>query len=112
MWLMLQQNDPDDYVIATGKTTSVQKFVAESFSCVGLDWREFVEIDPKYYRPAEVDCLLGDPSKAKVRLGWEAKTQFKDLVRLMMDADLEMAQREAHGNAYERANFQPVRALA
>src|SRR5258705_1460301 len=75
MWLMLQQDEPDDYVIATGKTNAVQKFVAEAFSCVALDWREFVEIDPKYYRPAEVDCLIGDPSKAKTKLCWEAKTQ-------------------------------------
>ena len=109
MWLMLQQDEPDDYVIATGKTNAVQKFVAEAFSCVALDWREFVEIDPKYYRPAEVDCLICDPSKAKTKLCWEAKTQFKDLVRLMVDADMEMAQREAHGKSYESANSRPVR---
>ena len=112
MWLMLQQDEPDDYVIATGKTHSVQKFVSEAFSCVGLDWREFIEIDPKYYRPAEVDCLIGDPTKAKNNLGWEAETQFKDLVRLLVDADLEIARREAHGNTFERVNARPVRSIA
>lgn len=112
MWLMLQQDEPDDYVIATGKTHSVQKFVSEAFSCVGLDWREFIEIDPKYYRPAEVDCLIGDPTKAKNNLGWEAETQFKDLVRLLVDADLEEARREAHGNTFERVNARPVRSIA
>ena len=112
MWLMLQQDEPDDYVIATGKTHSVQKFVSEAFSCVGLDWREFIEIDPKYYRPAEVDCLIGDPTKAKNNLGWEAETQFQDLVRLLVDADLEVARREAHGNTFERANARPLRSIA
>ena len=109
MWQMLQQDEADDYVIATGKTNAVETFVAEAFSCVALDWREFVEIDPKYYRPAEVDCLIGDPSKAKTKLRWEAKTHFKDLVRLMVDADMEMAQREAHGNSYKSATSRPVR---
>ena len=112
MWLMLQRDEPDDYVIATGKTHSVLKFVSEAFSCVGLDWREFIEIDPKYYRPAEVDCLIGDPTKAKINLGWEAETQFKDLVRLLVDADLEIARREAHGNTFERVNVRPVRSIA
>ena len=108
MWLMLQQDEPDDYVIATGKTHSVQKFVSEAFSCVGLDWREFIEIDPKYYRPAEVDCLIGDPTKAKNKLGWESETQFKDLVRLLVDADLEIARREAHTNKYDDTNLKLV----
>jgi len=99
MWLMLQQDQPDDYVIATGKAHAVKEFVAEAFSCLDLDWREFVDIDPKYYRPTEVECLLGDASKAKTKLGWKAKTQFKDLVRLMVDADLETAQSEARRNA-------------
>jgi len=112
MWLMLQKNEPDDYVIATGKTYSVQKFVAEAFSCVDLDWREFVEIDSKYCRPAEVDCLIGDPSKAKKYLGWEARTQFKDLVRLMVDADLAAAQRESNANSFDNAGFKPVRLVA
>jgi GDPmannose 4,6-dehydratase len=112
MWLMLQQDEPDDYVIATGKTYSVLKFVTEAFSSVGLDWREFVEIDSKYCRPAEVDCLIGDPSKAKNHLGWEAKTQFKDLVRLMVDADLAAAQRESNVNKYDNANSKLVRLVA
>jgi GDPmannose 4,6-dehydratase len=112
MWLMLQQDEPDDYVIATGKTYSVEKFVAEAFSCVGLDWREFIEIDPKYYRPAEVDCLIGDPTKARNNLGWQAETQFKDLVRLLVDADLELARREAHTNEYDDSNLRLVRRVA
>lgn len=88
MWLMLQQESPDDYVIATGHSHSVREFLAEAFSYVGLDWQEHVEIDPKYYRPSEVDALVGDPSKAKRVLGWEGKTTFRDLVRLMVDADM------------------------
>ena len=87
MWLMLQQDEPDDYVIATGEAHSVQEFLEEAFSYVGLDWRNHVEIDPRYYRPAEVDLLVGDASKAKRKLGWEPKTKFKELVRLMVDAD-------------------------
>ena len=87
MWLMLQQESPDDYVIATGETHSVREFLAEAFSHVGLDWEDYVEIDPKYYRPAEVDLLVGDGSKARTTLGWEPTTHFKDLVQLMVDAD-------------------------
>jgi len=88
MWLMLQQDEPDDYVIATGETHSVREFLEESFSYAGLDWRKHVEIDQRYYRPAEVDLLIGDASKAKKKLGWEPKTKFKDLVHLMVDADM------------------------
>jgi GDPmannose 4,6-dehydratase len=88
MWQMLQQDQPDDYVIATGETHSVREFLEEAFSRVDLDWRDFVEIDPKYYRPAEVDFLVGDAGKAKMQLGWKAETTFKDLVSLMVDADL------------------------
>jgi GDPmannose 4,6-dehydratase len=88
MWLMLQHDQPDDYVIATGETHSVREFLEEAFSYVGLDWRDYVEIDPKYYRPAEVDLLVGDASKAKRVLGWEPRTTFKELVRLMVDADM------------------------
>lgn len=101
MWLMLQQDEPDDYVIATGETHAVHEFLGEAFSHVGLDWHELVEIDPKYYRPAEVECLLGDASKAKQKLGWQAKTKFKQLARLMVDADLAIAKRDAHLNGYE-----------
>jgi GDPmannose 4,6-dehydratase len=94
MWLMLQQNEPDDYVIATGEQHSVREFVQETFSQLDLDWRDYVEIDPRYYRPAEVETLLGDASKARARLGWEPKITFKKLVRLMVEADLKLAQRE------------------
>jgi GDPmannose 4,6-dehydratase len=88
MWLMLQQDEPDDYVIATGETHSVREFCEEAFGLVGLDWRQYVEIDKRYLRPAEVDVLLGDPSKAKARLGWEPKVKFKDLVKIMVEADV------------------------
>jgi GDPmannose 4,6-dehydratase len=98
MWLMLQQDEPGDYVIATGETRSVREFLEESFSYVGLDWRKHVEIDPKYYRPAEVDLSVGDASKAKKKLGWKPRTNFRDLVRLMMDADLYLAEKEAYMN--------------
>jgi GDPmannose 4,6-dehydratase len=93
MWLMLQQDEPDDYVIATGETHAVREFLEEAFSHARLDWREFVKIDPKYYRPAEVDLLVGDPGKARRKLGWEARTRFKELVRLMADADLAALER-------------------
>jgi GDPmannose 4,6-dehydratase len=89
MWLMLQQKQPDDYVIATGETHSVREFLEEAFSYVDLDWEKYVKVDPKYFRPAEVDFLLGDPAKAKVALGWKPKVSFRDLVRLMVDADME-----------------------
>jgi GDPmannose 4,6-dehydratase len=89
MWLMLQQDRPDDYVIATGETHSVQEFLEEAFGYVGLDWRQYVVSDPKYFRPAEVDLLLGDPTKAKTVLGWQPKVSFRELVRAMVDADLE-----------------------
>ena len=89
MWRMLQQESPDDYVIATGETHSVREFCEEAFSHVGLDWKDFVKVDPKYFRPAEVDLLLGDPSKARKVLGWEPKVTFKELAQMMVDADLE-----------------------
>jgi len=89
MWLMVQQEKPDDYVIATGETHSVREFLQEAFHHVGLDWEKYVQHDSKYERPSEVDLLIGDASKAKRVLGWEPKTKFKDLVRLMVDADLE-----------------------
>jgi len=90
MWLMLQQAKPDDYVVATGETHSVREFLEAAFAHAGLDWRKYVEIDPNYYRPTEVDLLVGDASKAKKQLGWEPKTKFNDLVKLMVDADLQM----------------------
>jgi len=87
MWLMLQQDAPDDYVVATGETHSVQEFVEEAFSYLDLDWRDYVVQDPRFYRPAEVDLLVGDPSKAAEKLGWEPSVDFRGLVRLMVDAD-------------------------
>jgi GDPmannose 4,6-dehydratase len=89
MWRMLQQDEPGDYVIATGETHSVREFCQEAFSHVGLDWQDHVKVDPKYFRPAEVDLLLGDASKARRVLGWEPRVTFKELARMMVDADLE-----------------------
>lgn len=94
MWLMLQRDAPDDYVIATGEAHSVREFLEEAFSYAGLDWRDHVEIDPKYRRPTEVDVLVGDASKANRELGWKPKTTFKELVRLMVDADMASAKHE------------------
>ena len=88
MWLMLQQAAPDDYVIATGETHSVLEFLEAAFSYVELDWKDFVKVDAKYFRPAEVDLLIGDASKAKQKLGWQPRTKFVELVRLMVDADI------------------------
>jgi GDPmannose 4,6-dehydratase len=88
MWLMLQQDEADDYVIATGETHSVRELLNEAFGRLDLDWKQFVEIDPRYFRPAEVDLLVGDASKARRKLGWEPKITFKELVRTMVDADL------------------------
>ena len=89
MWLMLQQEEPDDYVIATGETHSVREFVEQAFESVGLDWEKYVVIDPKFVRPAEVELLLGDASKAKRILGWEPKVKFEELVSMMVKADIE-----------------------
>ena len=94
MWLMLQQETPDDYVVATGETHSVREFVEEVFGYLSLDWEAVVDYDARYERPAEVDMLVGDASKAKAQLGWEPKVKFKDLVRIMVEADLELAERE------------------
>ena len=88
MWRMLQQDQPDDYVVATGETWSVKDFLLEAFSYAGLYWEKYVVIDPRFFRPAELDLLLGDPTKAKTKLGWEPKVDFKTLVRMMVDADL------------------------
>ena len=94
MWLMLQPAEPDDYVVATGEAHSVQEFLEEAFGGVGLDWREYVEIDPRYFRPTEVDYLLGDASKAREKLGWQPKVTFQELVRMMVEHDLELARQE------------------
>ncbi|MBI5959818.1 MAG: GDP-mannose 4,6-dehydratase [Chloroflexi bacterium] len=90
MWLMLQQDTPDDYVVATGETHAVEELVQVAFDYVGLDWHEFVVQDPRFMRPAEVDLLVGDPSKAGQALGWEPKVTFKELIQTMVDADLEL----------------------
>ena len=94
IWLMLQQDEPADYVVATGETHSVRQFLDEAFSYAGLDWHNYVEIDPRYYRPVEVDVLRGDASKARQELGWQPKTRFGELVRLMVDADRELVSRK------------------
>jgi GDPmannose 4,6-dehydratase len=94
MWLMLQNDKPDDYVIATGETHSVREFLEEVFGYLDLDWQKYVEIDPRYLRPTEVDRLLGDASKAKKVLKWEPKVTFKELAQMMTDADMEIAKRE------------------
>ena len=88
MWLMLQQDTPDDYVVATGETYSVKDFLTQAFKTVNLDWEKYVEIDSRYFRPAEVELLIGDPTKAKQKLNWTPKTSFKELVRIMVEADL------------------------
>jgi GDPmannose 4,6-dehydratase len=103
MWLMMQAQEPDDYVIATGETHSVKEFLEEAFGQLGLDWREHVEIDPRYFRPAEVDLLLGDPTKARTILGWEPKVSFKELVRIMVDGDMKLAERELRTHQHEGA---------
>ncbi len=90
MYLMLQQKEPDDYVIATGETHSVREFIEMAFSYVGLNWKNFVVIDEKLYRPAEVYELRGDYSKAKRNLGWQPKVSFEELVKMMVDADLNL----------------------
>jgi GDPmannose 4,6-dehydratase len=105
MWLMLQQEKPDDFVIATGETYSVRDLLTESFGYLGLDWEKYVEIDPRYYRPAEVDLLIGDPTKARTVLGWEPKVKFRELVQMMVDADLEKINGNNHQKATHRSAF-------
>jgi len=102
MWLMLQQDKPDDYVIATGDTHSVREFLGEVFGYLDLDWQKYVEIDPRYFRPSEVDCLRGDASKARKVLKWEPKVAFTELARMMTDGDMEIARREKIIKEHER----------
>ena len=94
MWLMLQQDEPDDYVIATGETHSVREFVEKVFDRLELDWEKYVEIDPRYFRPTEVDILLGDASKAREKLGWKPRVSFEELIHMMVEHDLELARQE------------------
>ena len=94
MWLMMQQNTPEDYVISTGETHSVKEFLEEAFKYAGLDWKDYVKIDPRYFRPTEVDVLKGDSTKAKEKLGWKPKVKFKELIKIMVDADIKLAAQE------------------
>ena len=95
MWVMLQQDQPDDYVVATNETHTVREFIQETFGLLNLDWEKYVSYDARYERPAEVELLIGNPAKAKKQLGWEPKVKFKELVKIMTEADLELAKREA-----------------
>jgi len=97
MWLMLQQDQGDDYVVATGETHSVREFLEVAFGCANLDWQKYVKIDPRYYRPAEVDLLIGDAAKAKRVLGWQPKTTFSELVSIMVKADEELLAKQLSG---------------
>jgi GDPmannose 4,6-dehydratase len=103
MWLMLQQEEPDDYVIATGETRTIREFLDMVFEQLELDWKQYVEVDPRYFRPAEVDLLLGDASKAKTKLGWTAATDVRELARIMVEHDLELARREKHDQKFVNA---------
>jgi GDPmannose 4,6-dehydratase len=94
MWRMLQQDQPDDYVVATGENHSVREFLDEVFGHLQLDWKKYVKVDPRYYRPAEVDVLRGDATKARQKLGWQPRVGFKELARMMTDSDLLLAKRE------------------
>ncbi len=96
MWMMLQHDEPGDFVVATGEAYSVRQFLDEAFGHAGLDWNQYVEIDPQYFRPTEVDYLLGDPSKARKAFGWKPRTPFRDLVRMMVDSDMQLAMEEKY----------------
>jgi GDPmannose 4,6-dehydratase len=102
MWLMLQQEKPEDFVIATGETHSVREWIEECFNLLGMDWKKYVETDQRYMRPAEVDLLLGDPSKAKKLLKWEPRVKFKELAKMMIDTDLKLAEREKVLHEHEK----------
>jgi len=105
MWMILQQKEPDDFVICSGKTHSVRELAELAFSHVGLDWNDYVVVDPEFYRPAEVHLLVGDCSKARKQLGWEPKVSFEELVRMMVDADLKRYQ-----DLIARGELQPAAA--
>jgi GDPmannose 4,6-dehydratase len=111
MWMIMNAAEPDDYVVATGETHSVREFLEKTFGYLDLDWEKYVEIDPRYFRPAEVDLLLGDASKVREKLGWEPKVTFDGLVKLMTDHDLQLAQQEAearelkHNSATNKARW-------
>jgi len=103
MWLMLQQDNPDDYVIATGETHSVREFLERAFDYVGLNWRKYVVIDKRYFRPTEVDLLIGDNTKARKKLGWKPLVKFPALIRMMVDADMEMVRKQVEGIKIQKA---------
>lgn len=103
MWMMLQQDEPDDFVIATGETRTIREFLDLVFGQLDLDWSKYVQVDPRYFRPAEVDLLLGDASKAKQKFGWTAATDVRELARIMVDHDLELARREKHDQKFVNA---------
>jgi GDPmannose 4,6-dehydratase len=111
MWIIMNAEEPDDYVVATGETHSVREFLEQTFGYLDLDWEKYVEIDPRYFRPAEVDLLLGDASKVREKLGWEPKVTFDGLVKLMTDHDLQLAKQEAearelkHSSASNKARW-------
>lgn len=100
MWMILQHSEPEDFVIATGETYTIRQFLTFVFEQLGLDWEKYVEIDSRYFRPAEVDLLLGDPTKAKEKLGWVPKTSCQELARIMTEHDLELAKRELHAGSF------------
>jgi GDPmannose 4,6-dehydratase len=104
MWLMLQQDQPDDYVVATGETHSVREFLEETFRLLDLDWQKYVEIDPRYFRPAEVDLLLGDATKARQKLNWKPRVTFKELTRMMVEYDWKLAKEERVLREHRRKN--------
>jgi GDPmannose 4,6-dehydratase len=117
MWLMLQMDAPRDYVIGTGECHSVREFVEEAFQYVGLDWEQYVRIDPRYFRPTDVELLLADPARARSDLGWNSKVTFKELVWIMVDADMEAqgltppgkgAEALRHHGLTESAKLEPV----
>ncbi len=105
MWMMLQQEQPDDYVVATGEAHSIREFLDEVFGLLDLDWHQYVQIDPYYFRAAEVDYLLGDPSKAREKLGWAPRIDFRELARLMTEHDLDLARREAHAAEFQASQI-------
>jgi GDPmannose 4,6-dehydratase len=102
MWAMLQQDVADDYVLATGETHSVRELLEVAFAAVDLDWEKFVEIDPRYFRPAEVDLLLGDAGKARAKLGWQPRVGFQELIKMMVDADVELVKTRIYGAGSQR----------
>jgi GDPmannose 4,6-dehydratase len=102
MWLMMQQDQPDDYVLATGETHSVRELLDVAFGTLDLDWQKHVEIDPRYFRPAEVDLLLGDATKAREKLGWRPRVGFQELVKMMVESDLELVKTHIYGAGAKR----------